>query len=348
MHKLSAKSDKRKEKVMVDVKEYNLDSCVHCVGYSSEEEWHELRKKGIGGSDAGAVMGLNKYTSPLKLFKIKTGEYVEDDSDNVYLKKGKDLESLIFEKYVSKDPDLEKFKIIHPEHVFINNQYPWLRANCDGIAVPDGYSIPTDPHLNIIIEIKWVSEWAEVNWDGDDYCGVPASYYAQVQHYMTVTGAQIAYLYAMFDKDWHVKRYEIPYNLSFALKMLAQTKEFYNNMTLGIAPKIKATMDKDFIPERLEAMPATTTVSEELNKHIAEYLALKEEIKALETQVAQHYDAAVERYLNGERPTNRFQMDIVQCKKSGFDSRKFAAEHPDVYDRYKTVTEYTRTTIKKR
>ena len=30
----------------------------------SHEEWLELRRKTIGGSDAGAICGLNPYASP--------------------------------------------------------------------------------------------------------------------------------------------------------------------------------------------------------------------------------------------------------------------------------------------
>lgn len=333
---------------MINVKEYNLGSDVEFLEYHSEEEWHALRKKGIGGSDAGAIMGLNKYTSPLKLFRIKTGKYSEDVEDNVYIKKGKDLESLIFEKYVAPDLASEGYRVIHPEHVFVNKNYPWLRANCDGLAVRQGYSIPTDPALNIVVEIKWVSEWAEVNWDGDDYCGIPASYYAQVQHYMTVTGAACAYVYAMFDKDWRVKKYLIPYNRSFALKLISQTREFYSNLNAGIEPKITATLDKTFMPAALEEMPAVTVESTELDTQIASYVAVKEQIKALEKELDEHYNNAVAMYLEGKRPTALFKMSVASCKTSGFDTKRFAADHPDVYDQYKTVTEYTRTTMKRK
>lgn len=330
---------------MINVKEYNLDNNVEFLSYSSEEEWHALRKEGIGGSDTGAIMGLNKYTSPLKLFRIKKGTYTENNEDNVYVKKGKDLEGLIFEKYVKPDMEREGYKVLHPEHVFVNKQYPWLRANCDGFAVPVD---KTSEASNTVIEIKWVSEYAEVNWDGDEYCGIPASYYAQVQHYMTVTGASYAYLYAMFDKDWRVKKYVIPYNRSFAFKMLAQTQEFYNNLLADIEPKLTATLDKSDIPAALEEIPVKTELSEELDTQIAKYVAVKEEIKLLEKEMDEYYNNAMEMYLEGKRPTDRFKMNVSLCKTSGFNAKQFALDYPEVYEQYKTVTEYTRTTIKRR
>ena len=331
---------------MIDVKEYNLGDDIEFLSYADEEEWHALRKEGIGGSDAGAVLGLNKYTSPLKLYRTKKGVYKEDADDNVYIKKGKDLENLIFEKYVKKDPELEAYNVIHPEHVFVNKQYPWLRANCDGLAVHPG--TPSLMPSHIVIEIKWVSEWAEVNWDGDAYCGIPASYYAQVQHYMLVTGAKRAYLYALFDRDWKCKRYTIPFNLTFAIKLIAETQKFYNNLVTDKEPAVTATLDKEFLPEELSKMPVVTKESEELDEAIANYLSLKEEIKHLETEMDLHYNKAVALYMDGYRPAGPFKMDISACKKSGFDAKQFAANHPEVYEQYKTTTEYTRTVMKRK
>ena len=36
------------------------------------EEWLELRKNGIGGSDAAAVCGISRYKSPVELWMEKT------------------------------------------------------------------------------------------------------------------------------------------------------------------------------------------------------------------------------------------------------------------------------------
>ena len=41
--------------------------------YNDKEEWLELRKKYIGGSDAAIVVGLNPYSSRYALWCEKTG-----------------------------------------------------------------------------------------------------------------------------------------------------------------------------------------------------------------------------------------------------------------------------------
>ena len=42
----------------------------------SREEWLKERKKSLGGSDMGAVLGLNKYRSPYTVWAEKTGSIV--------------------------------------------------------------------------------------------------------------------------------------------------------------------------------------------------------------------------------------------------------------------------------
>ena len=39
----------------------------------SREEWLQVRKKGLGSSDAAAAVGLNPYQSQLELWLVKTG-----------------------------------------------------------------------------------------------------------------------------------------------------------------------------------------------------------------------------------------------------------------------------------
>ena len=76
---------------------YNLSTHpgIDVLEYSNEEDWLQLRRKGIGGSDVGAILGLNDYVSPLQVYKAKVEIISQDLSNNVNVKKGNDLESLI-------------------------------------------------------------------------------------------------------------------------------------------------------------------------------------------------------------------------------------------------------------
>ena len=42
----------------------------------SHENWLRLRKTGLGGSDIGAICGVNKYNSPVKIYQDKTTDII--------------------------------------------------------------------------------------------------------------------------------------------------------------------------------------------------------------------------------------------------------------------------------
>ena len=75
---------------------------------NSHEEWLHHRFKGIGGSEASAIIGLNPYMTNQDLWKIKTGLVEpEDISDKPYVKYGtqaemhlRELFSLDFPQYL--------------------------------------------------------------------------------------------------------------------------------------------------------------------------------------------------------------------------------------------------------
>ncbi|OHX19559.1 hypothetical protein BI344_17800 [Chromobacterium sphagni] len=46
----------------------------------SREEWLALRNTGIGGSDAGTVLGINPYKTAYQLYLEKRGEIAADDT----------------------------------------------------------------------------------------------------------------------------------------------------------------------------------------------------------------------------------------------------------------------------
>ena len=87
---------------METLEDYNLqgNKKLTTLSFTNEEDWLELRTKGIGGSDIGAILGLNSHSSPLKVYRQKVEGYKEDLSDNIFIKKGKELENLILTNYV--------------------------------------------------------------------------------------------------------------------------------------------------------------------------------------------------------------------------------------------------------
>ena len=64
----------------------------------SREEWLKMRKEGLGGSDAGAVCGLNPYASPMSVYQDKTSPAISDQ-DNEPMRQGRDLEDYVARRF---------------------------------------------------------------------------------------------------------------------------------------------------------------------------------------------------------------------------------------------------------
>lgn len=317
--------------------------------FDNREDWLEKRAEGIGGSDVGAILGMNKYSSPLQVYKSKVEGKSKDLSDNVFIKKGKELEPVIAENYVR--PYLRKlgYELITPKHIFNNKKYPHLYANIDGFAIckPDDF-LPADNSKNIIIEIKWVSEYGEKGWGEDEYYGVPPSYYAQIQHYMTVMEADKAIVCALFDSDWEVKYFEVPKNETFCAKMLAETDRFYDyNILARIPPKIKASIDKEEVGIALADTTIKPFADETLDEILYQYKYAYAEAKASDKRLEELKDMAIAKYVEGSRPSSpALKMNISTYKTARFDVSRFKVENPALYNQFINETESTRTTIK--
>ena len=66
-------------------------------------KWLAVRNQGIGGSDAGTILGLNPYKKPYELWLEKTGaKEPEDISEKEAVKAGVYLEPVIAQWYTDE------------------------------------------------------------------------------------------------------------------------------------------------------------------------------------------------------------------------------------------------------
>lgn len=153
----------------------------------SREEWLKARLNGIGGSDAGAVIGLNKYRSNVDLWNEKTGRATaEDISDKPAVLFGKTAEPLIRELFRLDHSDYEVD--YHEFWIYRNDSRPHIFATLDGEL--------TDRNgRRGILEIKTCTIQNPGQWD-EWKNQIPQSYYVQILHQLAATGWEFAVLRA--------------------------------------------------------------------------------------------------------------------------------------------------------
>lgn len=179
------------------------------------EKWLELRQTGIGGSDAGAIMGMNEYSSPLTIFLQKKGQTQSIDSE--VLRWGHILEDPI-RKEVEKNFNV---KVSVVEGMYTSNENSFMNANLDGLI--EG---------TVTVGNKTVSgegglEIKTTNGNGFGDNEIPDSYYCQCQHYMAVTGLEWFLLAAFFKNSCTIVYYIINRDDEFIQSMIDKEKEFW-------------------------------------------------------------------------------------------------------------------------
>ena len=88
------------------------------------EQWLEWRRKGIGGSDASIVCGINKYRSPIELWLDKTGQAVfEEAGEAAYW--GTILEPVVREEFTKRTG----IEVKTVKHILQHEDYPFMLAN---------------------------------------------------------------------------------------------------------------------------------------------------------------------------------------------------------------------------
>lgn len=163
------------------------------------EQWHQLRGKGIGGSDAGIVMNVSQYHTPYELWEEKTGKIKREFVTNEAIEKGNALEPIMFNLF--KTLYSSKYEVIDTKDISLSSkQYSFLRANLDGAL------IEKSTNKKGILEIKssTIQNGGMLKkWNNDD---LPITYYFQCLHYLYVTGFDFVILYAILDIPWANKQ----------------------------------------------------------------------------------------------------------------------------------------------
>lgn len=148
------------------------------IRYADREEWLALRKQlGIGGSEAGAVMGLDAYKSPYALWAEKTGRVPGFDG-NIITKVGGYLEEFVAQMFTEQTGK----KVRRKNAILVNDDFPWAFADVDRLVVGE----------NALLECKTTNSFPVMRKvRGGEF---PDRWWCQVCHYMAVTGCEKAYL----------------------------------------------------------------------------------------------------------------------------------------------------------
>jgi putative phage-type endonuclease len=237
------------------------------------EQWHADRATGIGGSDIAAIVGLDKYSSPMSVYLDKIG-VPSDTPVNEAMEWGTRTESIVAETFAELHPEFRVVKELLPdgeEVLFRHADFTFAVAHPDRLLYADGSETPA------VWECKTAGREARKHsWTtmGVEY--PPPSVIAQVQWYIAVVGAEFAWVSVLFEgryyREWRLERDE-----AFIEKLLGEGAAFWAMVENRTPPPIDASAATAEVLALLyrETVDEVVQLPSELEGVVANRLALK-------------------------------------------------------------------------
>lgn len=276
-----------------------------------DQFWHARRKAGIGGSEAAAVCGVSKWRTPYQVWLDKTGQ-AEPVEPNEAMITGTILEKSIREMYSN-----ETGRTVYDPGFKVDDEYPFIVGDVDGLCD------------DRVLEIKNSGyEWDEI----------PVDYYFQVQHYMRLHKKDIADIAVLFHgqvfRIFTVERQEDLWK-----DIIPIYEDFWKCVTTMTPPELTNLEDVNTAYRQSQdtsiTLSGTAIESLEKIKELKAKIAEQEQIiSTLEFNVKQELgENAVGTDENGRTlVTWRTSKETVT-----FNRKRFEAEHPELFDEYKTT-----------
>lgn len=306
--------------------------------------WLSERKKGIGGSDAAAVLGLSPYSSPLAVYLDKIGE-AEPIEENERMAWGLKLEKLIVAEYENRKP----VKVIHntEQIISIHPQQEWMCCTLDAVAYPS-----EDESNPGVIQAKNVDRFMKQEWEDH----VPDHYLIQLMHEIAVTGYSWGALVVLIGgNEWRC--FEFDRDDELIDLIIQKESEFWHEHVLKRIPPDPTGASLDVLSKLYKHDNGTSIVlsQDEIGKAIHQYLDTKAALDALKKK---NDDAkAIIQAAMGEASQGIYQdkdttygisWSTVKGRVS-FDAKAFEKDNPELYQRYvKTGASYRRFMVKEK
>lgn len=226
---------------------------------SDVEGWLAIRRQGIGGSDAAAVMGEDKWKGPYDVYHERVNPTIGEREFNEAAHWGNVLEDVVAQEFARRTgTEVRPFAAVfqHPDHDF-------MLATIDRLVYPPDWNVarpgeevrPEDAIA--FLEVKTRSAYAAKDWE----VSVPRSVWWQVQQYLAVTGYESAWCAVLLGGQRFV-HYPVPRDDRSIRDLIEAEAELWDRIQRQDPPPLDGSVEST---RRLEREHAEATAGEEVD-----------------------------------------------------------------------------------
>ena len=295
-----------------------------------KEAWLKYRKRGIGGSDAGAVCGLNPYRTAIQVYYDKTSDEIEK-IDNEAMRQGREFEDYVARRFTEATGK----KVRRANAMFYDERNTFMLADVDRMVVGE----------NAGLECKTASPYMADKWqDGK----IPMSYQIQCHHYMSVCNADAWYI-AVLIYGREFKYYRIERDEEMIADLIHIEQDFWENCVLkGQIPepdgsKIADTVIAEYFKQSRQEVIPLTGFDDKLQRR-QELVTVIDKMEREKKQIEQE----LKLYLGeSEQAENEhFFVSWKAVNSNRLDEKRLKEEQPQVYEKYRKMITSRRFTVK--
>ncbi len=239
-------------------------------------QWLEMRKKGIGASEAAAVVGLSPWATPLEIFLRKTGQLAEKEQTDA-MRMGHLLEPVIWTRF----GELTGIPVVtRPVGLIPHKQHDFI------LATPDAFVQPENEDLQVG-ESKSTS-WRRAAEMGENPEDVPMDWLVQVQQQLAVTELEVARMAVLLDGRT-LLNFRIERNQNLIDALIDAETEFWERIKNNDPPPPNFTHTS--MPRLIKELFGNVSehrvvdLSEEASQAVIRAMELKAQIKKIEEEL---------------------------------------------------------------
>ena len=282
---------------------------------AKRQAWVEARRHSLGGSDAAAIIGLNRFSTPFTVWADKMGA-LPPQEENERMRLGTYLEPYVADRFA----EITGKRVQRVNTLLKNPAYPFAHANIDRRIIGEKAGL----------ECKTTSVLNTKRFRNGEY---PGEYYAQCVHYMAVTGWDKWYLAALvLGSPDEPMIYEIERDEDEIRALMEAEATFWARyITGGEEPPLDGLKPTGEALGALYADTADTAIAIYKDSAVENFLRLTEQSKEIEKTVEQ-FKQELQLALGEHELGVCGKYDVIWRRESRrtFDHKRFAADNPTI------------------
>ncbi len=298
----------------------------------SREDWLDVRKQGIGSSDAAAAVGISPYQSQLELWLVKTGRdqhlrKVDPNDETSPMYWGTLLEPIVASHYTRRTG--HRVRRINAVLQHPDPDKHFMLANIDREILNADVQI---------LECKTAGEFGSRLWRD----GVPEYVQCQVQHQLAVTGKASADVCVLLCGQ-EIRIHRIERDDALIARLIQLEREFWSYVEADTPPPADGSESAETALRCLYPKDTGQTLDlsedREMSATFSDLVALRADIADREKLEAQFRQKIQQRM--GDASKVLFETGSITWKRAkdsqGIDLDTLFTDHPELKAKYATT-----------